>query len=147
MSKVIIHLLVPDEHGPIQSKGIDNGPVRPAGGRFSVACSPGSRLPRHATGEARAATCPDCLATAAWAQKDREESAGAGGLQPAPPEDFPESSPLRNCGCDEPKTAAEPPPEAPSTALPVPPAPDSDLGIPAGVTTDVQPETDTSERS
>lgn len=140
MSKVNIHLLVPDEHGPIQSRGIDNGPVQPGGGRFSVACSPQSRLPKYATGEARAATCPDCLATAAWAQKNHEETAGASGLQPAPPEDFPESSPLRNCGCNEPEPAAEPEPETSATALPAPPAPDSDLGIPAGVTSDVQPE-------
>jgi hypothetical protein len=44
-------------------------PIRTASGGRQVACSPTSkRIPKHATGVARVATCPRCQATAIFKQ-------------------------------------------------------------------------------
>ena len=53
-----IHYLVND----------DKGVIRTPNGRRSVACEPARvKLPKHATGERGAVTCPECLASAVLA--------------------------------------------------------------------------------
>lgn len=96
--EAIIHFLYEDmQNGPIASGGIPNSKNEwekyPEGvRRFAVACQPTAKLPKHATGEPRAATCPDCQKTdifkAKMAYFERDND-----LVEAAPEDFPE-------GCD-----------------------------------------------
>lgn len=109
MTRVNIHLLVPHEGGPIQSHGLQTPVGGGAGNRYVVACNHQARLPPHATGEARATTCPNCMETDEYkAQVERESgTSGPDGLALADPSDFPPGSPLlQDCGCDDQPVAA-----------------------------------------
>lgn len=63
-----IHLIYPNATGKINTgrsnvTGLDPSPGN-SGGTYDVACSPGSMLPKHATSEPVAVTCPACKASA-----------------------------------------------------------------------------------
>lgn len=60
MPKAIIHLLIPVADGPIKSQSRHDGTIQ----SLAVACDPKHpTLPKHATGEVAAATCPLCIAS------------------------------------------------------------------------------------
>lgn len=73
--KVAVHLLVEDAQGPIFSNTnmtLNNPPKR-----YRVACTPASALPRAATGEATAVSCPLCLKTADYEQIKKQQASGS----------------------------------------------------------------------
>lgn len=62
-----IHLIYPSTAGKIKTgkanvTGLDPNPGN-EGGTYDVACTPGSSLPRHATSEPAAVSCPRCKAS------------------------------------------------------------------------------------
>ena len=78
--RVCIHWLIRDPEGPIQTENrtviAQNGPQIMKGARWRMACNPtlsnldsrdgGRLIPWSHTDDPRAATCPKCLATAAY---------------------------------------------------------------------------------
>lgn len=73
--KISVHLLVEDSAGPIFSN--PHPELKSAGKRYKVACTPDSVLPRAATGEASAATCPLCLKTDDYQKIKKQQSSGS----------------------------------------------------------------------
>ena len=100
MGKVAVHLLQPNDKGPIESIGY-SGDSKNYGNtqRYSVVCDPLAGLPREEksgvsyTGDHNAATCEKCKNSDYY--RDLEEqrlcaSKGENGLPQADPEDFPD---------------------------------------------------------
>lgn len=78
-----IHLIYPNATGKIPCgrsnvRGVDLSPGNP-GGMHDIACSPGSSLPKHASSEPAAVTCPTCKASKPFADLvEQIEIASAG---------------------------------------------------------------------
>lgn len=99
IGKVAVHLLEPNENGPIKSMGLPGtasyGKIR----RFSVVCDPLAGLPVTMksgvsyTGSHNCATCEKCIDSDYYRHLEKQRQlalSGKGGLPKADPEDFPE---------------------------------------------------------
>lgn len=79
--KMRIHLLVPDDAGPIHSGPADLIVTRSTAGRWRCACDGSITLGKldRGTGEPWAVRCNACKATAAFRQVDRPKPGSLGG--------------------------------------------------------------------
>lgn len=74
-----IHLIHEHAKGNIKRQAFRDGIVNAPGGTFDIACSPGSQLPKNATSETVAVTCPLCKQTDVFKSLEAEQTSGLGG--------------------------------------------------------------------
>ena len=89
LKKVTIHLIYKNPEGPIRSLGMQGTPSHGNEVRYAVACNPMARLPKYATGEARATTCKECMKTDAFKMVEKTQSPAGDALEMADAADFP----------------------------------------------------------